>query len=342
MRQEQSATIAVQTDESVLAIQAEALYGAAPFSIARMGGYSNRNYGITTTSGIHYTARIARMNRSAGSVTVEEHILRSLAAQRCPVPVPCFLQQQPPHQLLSFADGEHYVHLFQRLTGSIDCLWWQQCSTSRLTQLFTQLAVLHRHMHTIAPLPGYGAALYHYPLPATAPAILAGTGTGQYVLEHWHVFRQKVKQLEQDMAATFPWQAARCQWIHGDIQLENILFQDDRLTAILDFELAGWDACEKDVILSAFRTCKEGNTDAPFQYDAERLALALDAYRCQDPTLCVSFFDHYERLWKPFFCLDQTMVYLRNAFDGIWQLAEGIGFLPCFNEVLAYHSIKQV
>jgi Ser/Thr protein kinase RdoA (MazF antagonist) len=320
------------TDEEMLEAALTPVIG--PFRhVARSGGYSNRNYSITTAGNNRYSARIARSNRTQQSVLAEETILHTLA-QFPALPVPRLVQL--PSRYITINNTQHFLHCFTHINGSIPCLWWQQCSPQQLQQLFSQLALLHRAMRTIAPPAHATGNRVAYRLPEQPPAILASTDTGRYVTAHWPAFIQSATRLQQAMQARFPWQQAQYQWIHGDMQTENALFENNQLTALLDFEMVSWDACEKDVILSAFRTCKEGNTDAPFQYNATNLQLAISACRQEATGLCPAFFTEYDALWKPYFCLDQAMLYLRNAFDGVWQLQPGIGFLPCFHEVLQY------
>jgi Ser/Thr protein kinase RdoA (MazF antagonist) len=340
-------------------------YGIEPDTITPLGGYSNLNYCITDLTNSQYVLRIARGNRSPGSAEAEQHVLRSLEkagfglAPRLLSPV----DSPSPLQVL-FQGAERYVQLSHMIPGRIDCFWWQQCSIDKIEQIFKGLAGLHQAMAEIPALHGLPAApAFQYELPEQAPALLEATTTGQYVLRTWQAFRQSAIRLQMDMADRYPWHQARYQWIHGDIQLENLLFDGGYLRAFLDFERVSWDACEKDVIFSAFRVCKEGNTDAPFHYDEARFAKAIETYLTVNVNLATnpnstttagsevnvsniyltassrsfaSFFSGYEEFWKPFFCLDQAMVYLENAFDGSWQLAEGIGFLPCYNEVLNY------
>lgn len=301
--------------------------------IMRSGGYSNKNYSITTTGNNRYSVRIARINRTAASVEAEEHILKGLS-QFPALPVPQLVNT--PQKYITLNGQQHFLHCFKHINGCIPCLWWQQCSPQQLQQLFHQLALLHRAMHILAPLGNTTGAMVGYQLPHQPPAVLAATDMGKYVTAHWLAFQQAANRLQQAMQQHFPWQQARYQWIHGDIQTENVLFEKDRLTGLLDFELASWDACEKEVILSAFRTCKEGNSDAPFQYNAAALEMAISTYLREENGLNKAFFREYDTLWKPYFCLDQAMLYLRNAFDGVWQLEPGIGFLPCFHEVLQY------
>lgn len=319
------------TDEELLKAAIAPAVGM-PEQITRSGGYSNRNYSIYT-SGNRYSVRIARTNRTAESIQVEEHILKGLE-QFPGLPVPVIMPI--PSQYITINNQQHFLHCFQHRNGRIPCLWWQQCTPQQLQQIFHHLALLHRAMRHIPPTGIVSNTRITYHLPDKAPDTLAVTDTGRYVMQHWPAFIKAATRLQHDMHIHFPWQQAHYQWIHGDMQTENVLFENGRLTALLDFELASWDACEKDVILSAFRTCKEGNTDAPFQYDAAALELAINTYRQEEQHLCGAFFREYDTLWKPYFCLDQAMLYLRNAFDNVWQLQPGIGFLPCFHEVLQY------
>lgn len=325
--------------ETIIAGVIEKEFSVTPVTISRAGGYSNENFLINAENNKQYVARLARTNRTEESCLAEAHVLNHLTRQQpslAPVPVITgadFALLQMPEKAT-----RQYLHLFHKIPGAVDCLWWQQCSREKLAQLFKQLAVLHRQMNAVPPLKEEPAGMRRYDLPDQAPAVLQTTEVGRYVTEKWQAFRDGAFRIQQDMQQVFPWHKAHYQWIHGDVQLENVLFEGNILTAFLDFEWVSWDACEKDVILSAFRTCKEGTSDDFFRYDSERLALALNNYRQEDSTLCDDFFREYDILWKPFFCLDQSMLYLINAWDGVWELIPGIGFLPCFHEVVEYRS----
>ncbi|BAV08672.1 Ser/Thr protein kinase RdoA involved in Cpx stress response, MazF antagonist [Filimonas lacunae] len=339
MQAEERKQAGITAIENIIASYAENVYRIQVASVQRVGGYSNQNYRVVSVDNRHYIARLARRNRTEESCVAEEYLLRSLAKQR-PQLAPVLVRLPSGSALVDIAGNEcwQYLHLFHAIPGTIDGLWWQQCSIDKLEQLFEQLAVLHQQMNGIMPLTIWEPVMRRYPLPETAPAVLAATATGSYVIHEWQQFLQGATQIQQDMEAVFPWHKARYQWIHGDVQMENVLFNEGGLTSFLDFEWVSWDACEKDVILSAFRTCKEGRQDDFFRYDDTRLQVALDAYRRENPDLCEEFFTAFDTLWKPFFCLDQAMLYLVNAFDGIWELQPGIGFLPCFDEVVQYRS----
>ncbi len=241
-------------------------------TITPLRGYSNQNYCIKDTDCREYILRIARPNRSYASLLAEEHVLQQLK-QNGVANIPVQVHQACDLLSIQYKGRRHFIHLFEKIPGEIEGFWWQPCSIPKVQQLFELLAVLHDEMAVAPPLPGYKPAKYACQLPAMHSAQLAKTDTGLYVMRNWALFSKMAYRIQQDMAHYFPWGQARYQWIHGDIQLENVLFESARLTAFLDFELVSWDACERDVILSAFRVCKEGKTDAPFHYDKARFPI---------------------------------------------------------------------
>jgi Ser/Thr protein kinase RdoA (MazF antagonist) len=299
-----------------------------PRHIVRINGHSNSNYQIIDRKGQHYILRYSRKNRSKNSVDQENLVLNYLKNSE----ITYF-----PHLVAWMVEPitGRFIHLFDMIPGDVICLWWQQCRYTHLTQIFTHLALLHQAMAKI-PLQSKNIKQNHCVLKSAPPAIIEETTTGQYVVQNWAVFCKNASLLLSDIEMAFPWEKAHYQWIHGDVHLENILFDSDQLTAFLDFEFTAWDACEKDVIFSAFRLCKEGNTDQPFQYDEDRFQYAINCYQRKTCRLTADFFRDYQSLWKPYFCLNQSMLYIQNAFDGVWQLQKNTGFLPCFNEVLHY------
>ncbi|WP_165798324.1 aminoglycoside phosphotransferase family protein [Chitinophaga costaii] len=308
-------------------------FGIHPRRLSPLGGYSNQNTLVETDTG-EYVARLSRHNRHLDSVRVEEHVLQSLedgGYTKAPRLVQRF---STPLQM-----GHRFLHLFYKIPGQIPCRWWQHCSETKLEQVFSGLAELHRALSRILSIHDAGKGMYQwYRMPAAPPAALESTATGRYVIAQWEHFCESANKLQEAAARLFPWDKGHYQWIHGDVQLENVLFDQDQLTAFLDFEMVRWDACEKDVIFSAFRVCKEGPEDGLFRYDASRLQKAIAAYRNTGTHLHDGFFDRYDAFWKPFFCMDQALVYLHNAFDQVWVLEDNIGFMPCFNEVLHYYE----
>lgn len=297
-------------------------FDVRPTEIIRIGGYSNQNYLLRDSFDCEYILRVSRKNRSRASILSEMHVLYHLRRQgyvNCPM-------------ILDMRLSIPVIHLFKKIAGEPPCLWWERCSDETFCRAFESLAALHA---ALARVPSIDTATSRQ-LPSRPPHRLVRTKTSRYVLLNWNRFLNHAKKLNSNVKEAFPWDKSRKQWIHGDIQMENLLFTSDCLEAFLDFETVRIDYCEKDLIFSAFRMSREGKEDSVFHYDPLRLRQGIACYRRINTSLSDDFFIDYDYLWKPYFCLDQAFVYLRNACDGVWNLEENIGFLPCFNEVLNY------
>lgn len=301
-------------------------FGIQPAQLQRLNGYSNENYEIIDTFGNKYILRKTRKNRSHTSILAEAHVLHGMTSQK----------EIFTPRLIHYAfdpETQSYFHLFEKSPGEIPCFWWQQCTVSQLIQIFEKLATLHQAMFRIPPRL-QGDKSCQRSVCDFKP--LDPTPINLHVTEHLKQFYENGQIIENNLKTRFSWERARYQWIHGDVHLENVLFQSDRLTSIIDFELASWGSCEQDAILSAFRVSRKGNSDDPFQYDKKFFEIAIETYLRHNDSLCLDFFQDYETLWKSFFCFDQACLYLNHAVDDVWQLEPNSGFLPCFNYILNY------
>ena len=303
-------------------------WGIDPLRISPLGGYSNASYHVKEKGETDSVLRISRRNRTKNSVLIEEHILSHLPLPLTPKLLNSSYVQEEAHT--SFA------HRFSFLKGKREYFWWELCSATQIERLFDTLFELYTSMALIPPLP---IVSEKQALPEIPPAILQKTKVGTYVQKHWKTFYSKALHIASTIEKAFPWDKAHFQWVHGDINLENVLFEGDSISGLCDFEGAGWDALEKEIIFSAFRLCKKGTFDEVFSYDERLLQKAIDTYLQNNPKVSLAFFTHYESLWKPFFCLKEASLYLHHAFDGIWELKEHTGFLPCFQEVLTYKIV---
>lgn len=307
-------------------------------SITPLGGYSNMNYSITDLNNNHYVLRVSSINRSSESLTCERHVLRSLEQKHLSI-VPKLINKSSDSLFINYFGIKHSVCLFEKIPGKIDCLWWEECSDEKISKIFSSLAKLHLQMSDISPLKSAPVNSSSCGLPLQIYSISATKEVKDYLLKNWKIFCKSAEILKKDIDRYFPWKEANYQWIHGDIQMENIIFKEDEVAAFIDFESVKWDGCEKDAIFSAFRVCRKGKSDESFEYNANHLKISLNQYLKENPYVNRSFFSMYDSLWKFYYCLDQAILYLKNALEGVWTLSKGIGFLPCFKEVILYKTI---
>ena len=307
-------------------------------SITPLGGYSNMNYSVTDLDNKHYVLRLSSINRSSESLNHECHVLSRLEQKDLSI-APKLINKNNYSLFIKYSDTKHSVSLFEKIPGKIDCLWWEECSDDKILKIFCSLAKLHLQMSDISPLNSEDFKSSSFNLPSQIYSISATSEVKSYLLKNWKIFCQSAEILKKDIDCYFPWKEASYQWIHGDIQMENIIFKEDEVAAFIDFESVKWDSCEKDAIFSAFRVCRKGKSDEYFEYNANKLKISLNQYLKENPYVNRSFFSMYDSLWKFYYCLDQTILYLKNALEGVWTLREGIGFLPCFKEVILYKTI---
>ena len=133
------------------------------------------------------------------------------------------------------------------------------------------------------------------------------------------------------------------QWIHGDIQLENVLFHNDRVSGIVDFDNVNFSLRELDLMFALFSLCRVGTNDDSFYYDEELFNEGIDVYKAScsisGETLSLALLsERHREAWRLLFCLDQATNHLIAAQRGIWELEPGIGFLPCFWKVVHYRD----
>ncbi|WMJ74392.1 phosphotransferase [Cytophagaceae bacterium ABcell3] len=313
-------------------------YGIHVKEIFKLGGNSNINYKVVDVQGDSFVARLSKYK--SADTALEEHVLNSLTKTGYRLS-PVIVKTLSHHTNTTIRTcGKTYVlHVFTYIQGEVLCKWFEKCSGSEIQMIFKQLACLHKELTRVP----YLHPDFHYMHPEIFSLglnnVTASASVKTYVTKHAHVFMKKAKMLNA-LIGNIYLHSRHKQYIHGDIHLENILFQNGDLVAFLDFEKVQYAPLELEVVFSAFRTCKYSRFDDKLQYDTEAILLGLNEYTVNNKSLkfIVEDFEKNEGLWKVLFCLDQSFLYLEKAIKGIWTLEEGIGFLPCFNEVLQYEE----
>lgn len=120
------------------------------------------------------------------------------------------------------------------------------------------------------------------------------------------------------------------QFVHNDFQLGNIVFDDDKISGLLDFEDLTLGYREIDTIFSAFRIAKtngcETRIDVDYKVFNEFLRLSGDG--------TLKFFqkESYD-FWLSFFALREAIRYMLSAVNKIDVMRVGVGFMSCFLQV---------
>lgn len=307
--------------------------------IIKLGGYSNRTFHVKETSGTQFIARVANPLKTDWQLNNESYLLTQLHKKEyhtCPKVIDTI--NGISFTYFPFNAKKFPLQVFKYITGSVNYRWEERCSKADIHTIFTQLAYLHEKMRQI-PIEPYEKETTTITINILLDSAIKNQSIGQYLADKQQIFLKKASrltQLQDEIIAN----SENLQWIHGDIHLENLLFLPDNTVAFIDFENVQITALELDIIFSAFRIAKIGKADEKLIYKKVDLHTALASYASQNSTfqLLADQFDTKEQLWKALFCLDQALLYLTQAYKGVWELKEGIGFLACFNEVLAYEE----
>ena len=315
-------------------------YNIAIHDIIKLGGYSNQTFKIKTRDGKSYVARLSHPHKSQSQILKEIYVLNSLHNINCKLaPKPLATTLQEDYSIIRWGGKESVLQIFYYIEGEVRHKWFESCNKDELIQIFRNLAELHLQMAQLKPPSSERNSMLHWDQSIQFERISCNESLRKLLVVQKGIFFDKAEKLTAIAEGIFS-KSQNKQFIHGDIHLENLLFLDNNAVAFIDFENVQYAALEVDIIFSAFRICKIGKADDKLIYDPEAIKAALNAYFSINENMAWigTEFVKNEKLWKALFCLDQAILYLSQAARGVWELEEGIGFLPCFNEVLAYEE----
>ncbi len=243
-------------------------------SLKELRSYTNENYLVKTSSG-HSVLRVSRSAHSLEALTFEHRVLRHLANRGFPVATPW------PSR-----SGDTWAVVSGRL-----------CT---LTPYIEGKPFRRRHWpHLVAS--GHGLALYHRLMQSYRDAgdqrdgrqdlvqWLQSTGktpvlslpAGERALEEARRYAVAcLGHLEQALA----WPVSdrlRRSVIHGSLRRANLLFQEDDLVAVLDFDSCSRDVRALDVAIAIKNLCRWSGES--FDLDLAQVTAFLAAYQAEEP-----------------------------------------------------------
>jgi len=261
------------------------------------GGWDNRTFRL----GAHMIVRLPSAEAYAAQVTKEHRWLPKLAPL-LPLPIPVPLAMGVPG-----ADYPWPWSVYRWLEGEIAAVGRIVDLPEFATTLGQFLVALQRIDRTAGPPPG----LHNF---------FRGGPLSVYDHETRRAIAALGRRVDAD-AATEVWEAALATawreppvWVHGDVSAGNLLVNNGRLSAVIDFGCSGVGdpACDLSIAWTFFRGCSR---------DAFRATLPLDQAtwaRGRGWTL-----------WK-------ALILLAGVADG--RLAEASRSQRALDEVLADHG----
>jgi Ser/Thr protein kinase RdoA (MazF antagonist) len=269
-----------------------------------VGGHTNQTFFV----GDSLVLRRSWRDKPAAQIAREERLLTSLAPA---LPVPRIVPTLDG--ALHVDDQGHALHLFCRLPGTSAAV------TAPVTvAAMAGLASLH---HALAPLDGNGDAVSWL---RERLANVRGAGADNLPAQ----IAAELPRVLDEIARLLDGIVADSHWLHGDFHLGNLLFDDTRLTGILDFDDCGWGAPSLEAAFALFAITRRASDDNAFSWDEDLWQLGAAAYRTAGG---VAPFTDGARL----FCADQVLIHLGAAQRGLWRLGPRIGFLACWRALLS-------
>ncbi|HET8897340.1 MAG TPA: phosphotransferase [Rhodanobacteraceae bacterium] len=123
------------------------------------------------------------------------------------------------------------------------------------------------------------------------------------------------------------------QWLHGDYHPGNLLFNESRVSGIVDFDEVGSGSPTLELAFALFAFSRNVFCEERFEFDPALWVQGLHAY--------AGAHGHFDTAWLlrhrddlcSLFCIDQILIHLEAAQRGLWSLTPGIGFHACWHHL---------
>src|SRR5262249_55444688 len=144
--------------------------------------------------------------------------------------------------------------------GEVRYRWKDYCSFDDLMSAADILAQLH------FALSNYDKKNLNNPIKETeirlikidsAIDYLVGSSLREYITKHWKKYLDNCRKLIAQVKS-IDWDQTKLQWSQGDFQLENLLFQGNQITGIVDFDNVRSAYREMDLAFALFSLTRTG------------------------------------------------------------------------------------
>ena len=232
-----------------------------------LGGFGNSNFKLTTTAG-EFLLKICD-EKDPTELQMQISLLQHLYEHTYPTVYPILTKDQSPvtHETVGS------VMLYPFLQGE-----QPQASPSTLKQLGEALAKLHR-IPPIDGLPRFAMGISQM-----VPFFKEVQGTQFETHPFVESLKSQLESIKPHLNASLPMGL-----LHGDLFLDNTLFNGDRMVAILDFEEGCYDVLLIDIGMTIIGCCYTPEHELNFKA-AHRF---LDAYNTVRP-LTESEWEHLD------------------------------------------------
>lgn len=234
------------------------------------GGYFNRNYLIGNSTPT-FVLRRYDLNKDPATIEYEHELLRALPAELDTASIAKPLRNGRGETIVTF-EGKHYS-LFHFLAGHKP----QLSRTSLFPGAGYILAAYHNAVRRYTPTPrqrqGYGTvqcldwvAAHAGGLDKLWPLInsLPVRDAREQLIRDSLDFLEEESVIIQSILLDKVYDSIPQLVIHNDVGPQNILCIEDRIVALLDFDLVAWDARAYDLATTLMWFSEDSDLQAPF------------------------------------------------------------------------------
>jgi Ser/Thr protein kinase RdoA (MazF antagonist) len=299
-------------------------WGIEPVRLQALpSGHTNKTY-LAHMGSRSAVLRVSWPGKSAVQVQREAAVLRHLDASSSLLALPRLQPTLGGQAFLQTSDGR-WLHLFEHLHGSPGL---PADTRSGIAVAMHTLAHLHAAMATIpasetralAWLDERYARVAQRPAPAL-PASLP------------EQYERVLRCIGEHLASGADWIPGPGRWLHGDYHAGNLLFTDQAISGILDFDDVGQGSHVLEAAFALFALSRDTNIEDRFVFDARLWDTGLRAYVEVQPGTVLDWFEQNRDALMYLFCVDQVLIHLEAAQRELWVLGPGIGFLGCWSQL---------
>ncbi|MDY1547597.1 phosphotransferase enzyme family protein [Luteibacter sahnii] len=274
-------------------------------------GHTNSSFLVHGASGV---LRVGWAGKSTAQVARETRMLRHLAGRMGAVAIPTMRATRRGTYHVRTGDGRH-LHVFDRIDGLPAAYRRPSLAVERAMR---SLVALHAAMSSVA-VGRAGSmdwlAARHGRL--ARPSATFTSGTDDAV----------IGRIGALMQAARTWMAGPIQWLHGDYHAGNLLFDDDRLLGIVDFDGTGVGSAWLEAAFAAFALARDVSDEHDLRIDASLWRHAIETYADAAGLSDAGWWHRHREDLRQLFCADQVLIHLEAARRGSWSPGPGMGFL---------------
>lgn len=333
--------IGEETHENTLARQVEDHWGIRVLGLQKLpSGHTNTTYRVHTDAG-HRILRVSWLGKPRSQLRREAMVLTHLreagGALPASIPTPAInpaacasLSVSLPLSVTQTVDGR-WLQLFEHIPGQPGS---GQLSAAMTHAAVRVLAALHQAMESL-------------PVRATSPVAwllrryrsvccrgARSHGLALVPAAQQRYYNDVIAHIGVCLQGAPSWLPGPVHWLHGDYHAGNLLFRDDTLAGIVDFDEVGIGAHRLEIAFALFALARDVTIESCLTIDPDRWDAGLRAYAQMRPETDVLWFEAQRDRLLTLFCADQVLIHLAAAQRGSWTLGPGIGFLGCWNQLL--------